>query len=73
MVALLKHQDRLAEAYEILELLARTAREKDDIAGLRRFSWEQSWILERWGQPAFPDIALPMLSEPKQLSLAFPD
>jgi hypothetical protein len=73
MVALLKHQDRLAEAYEILDMLVQAARATDDLASLRRFAWEQSWILERWDEPVSLDVPLPLFREPKQLTLAFSD
>jgi hypothetical protein len=50
--ALLKRCDRLAEAYEVLELMKETAQTEGDTLRWYDLEWEQSWILERWGAPA---------------------
>ncbi|MBV8844680.1 MAG: toll/interleukin-1 receptor domain-containing protein [Bryobacterales bacterium] len=49
LVALLKHFDRLAEAYEVLTMLAAAAREQNDPFRAHQLEWEQSWIAEQWG------------------------
>jgi TIR domain/NB-ARC domain len=45
-------QGRLAEAFEILEDLARTAEQRADLPVLEECAWERIWILERWGRVA---------------------
>jgi TIR domain len=69
--ALLKHSDRLAEAYEVLEMMANAMRAKGDQFSLYRLEWEMSWLREAWDQPATPPSAPPPLKEPAQLSLEF--
>ncbi|MGA2182784.1 MAG: toll/interleukin-1 receptor domain-containing protein [Bryobacteraceae bacterium] len=70
MVALLKHCDRLAEAHEALEMMAQAVRAQGDLLTAHRLAWEQSWILERWGEPV--SAPPPMLvTEPMQLDLGF--
>ena len=51
LLALLKHENRLAEANEILEILIGAARKQGDADALRQLLWEQSWILGHWGEP----------------------
>ena len=70
MAALLKNNDRLAEAEEILEMLAQATRAAGDLFTAHRLDWEQSWILEDWGQPFSMPSPLPM-AEPEQLALGF--
>ena len=50
MVALLKHLDRLAEAYEVLDMMARDARQRGDVFRAHQLAWEQHWIAQAWGQ-----------------------
>jgi len=45
-----KAQDRLAEAFEILQEWARVAEQQGDRRVLEDCAWEQIWILEHWGQ-----------------------
>ena len=71
MVALLKHYDRLAEAYEVLELMANATRAKEDVLAVHRLEWEKSWILEHWGQPVSLPIRTSLSKQPAQLSLEF--
>lgn len=71
VVAFLRHRDRLAEAYEILEALSDGVREQDNSDALRHFTWEKSWILERWGHSEASREEIPAPAEPKQLTLAF--
>jgi hypothetical protein len=68
MAALLKHCDRLAEAQETLDMMAQAARAQGDLLTAHRLAWEQSWILERWGQPACTAPPGPR-AEPTQLDL----
>jgi hypothetical protein len=74
ILALLKHLDRLAEASELLDILAEAARRAGDPLRAHRLAWERSWIEESWGRPgeAMPVSPPP---EPEQLSFwtASPD
>jgi hypothetical protein len=45
-----KAQDRLAEAFEILQDWQRTAEQHGDRRVLEDCAWEQIWILEQWGR-----------------------
>lgn len=45
-----KAQDRLAEAFEILQDWQRTAERHGDRRVLEDCAWEQIWILEHWGR-----------------------
>jgi hypothetical protein len=45
-----KAQDRLAEAFEVLQEWSRVARERGDRRVLEDCAWEQAWILEHWGR-----------------------
>ena len=51
VLSLLKNQDRLAEANEVLELLLAGARAQNDDDALHRLNWDRSWILGHWGEP----------------------
>jgi hypothetical protein len=70
MVALLKHCDRLAEAQEALEMMTQAARKHSDLLTAHRLIWEQSWILERWGEPVSTPPPMPP-ADPLQLDLGF--
>ena len=59
-VSLLKHRERLAEAHELLGVMANACRSRGDETTAHRLAWEQSWILEAWGKPA----AIPVPSFP---------
>jgi TIR domain len=50
VLALLKNFDRLAEACEILDLMATAARETGDLLTAHRLAWEQSTIRQQWGE-----------------------
>jgi hypothetical protein len=50
-VAWARAQDRLAEAFEILEVWSRAAEPRSDRRVLEDSSWEQIWILEHWDRP----------------------
>lgn len=71
MFALLRHCGRLAEACEVLEVMASARAAKGDSFALYRLEWEKSWLLEQWGQPVNPSARVALLKEPKQLSLEF--
>jgi hypothetical protein len=45
-----KAQDRLAEAFEILQDWQRAAEQHGDRRVLEDCAWEQIWILEHWGR-----------------------
>lgn len=68
----LRHRSRFAEAYEVLDSMAGWLRDCGDTLALHRVAWDQSWILEHWGEtssapprPESPSFA------PEQLSLAW--
>lgn len=69
-VSVLKHYDRLAEAYEVLGTIARAHRARGDVTGAYRYIWDQGWISEKWGEarPQRPEISAPFFTE--QLTLA---
>jgi hypothetical protein len=68
---LLRQHNRLAEAYEILEILSKLAWEEGNATDLRRWEWEKSWIREAWGHTASSPLRLGTMPEPVQLSLGF--
>ena len=70
MIALLKHKERLAEAQETMAMMEQAARAHGDPLAAHRLAWEQSWILERWGEPASLPPPLPF-AEPTQLDLGY--
>ena len=70
VVALLKNQDRLAEANEVLEILLAAAESHGDQGARRQFAWDQSWILGHWGEPyVFTAMILHSPRETLQLGL----
>lgn len=71
ILALLKHLDRLAEASELLDILADAARRTGDPLRAHRLAWERSWIEESWGRPA-EAMPVPPSAEPYQLNLWSP-
>ena len=70
MCALLKHFDRLAEAYDVLDLMKEAAQTDGDTLRRYDFEWEQSWILERWGAPA-TGTERPKLEQPDPVQTGF--
>ena len=50
VLAVLKNFDRLAEACEILDLMANVARETGNPLTAHRLAWEQSTIRQQWGE-----------------------
>ncbi len=68
---LLKHCDRLAEAYEVLEMMANAMRAKGDQFSLYKLEWEKSWFREAWNQPVTLPSVPPLRKEPAQLFLEF--
>ena len=72
-VALLKGNDRLAEAQEFLGWMATAAfLHPADSAVLERCQWEGSWIQEAWDLPsALPARPTPPIAEPAQLGFSF--
>jgi hypothetical protein len=59
VLALLKNFDRLAEACEILDLMANAARATGDLLTAHRLVWEQSTIRQQWGETvAMPEPVL---------------
>src|ERR1019366_7160874 len=70
VLALLKNFDRLAEACEILDHLANTARSNGDPLTAHRLVWEQSTIRQQWGETvAMPERVL--MPDATQLQLEF--
>ncbi|HVT95429.1 MAG TPA: toll/interleukin-1 receptor domain-containing protein [Bryobacteraceae bacterium] len=68
--AFLRHRNRLAEAYEVLDSMAGWLRDRGDTLGLHRVAWDQSWILDHWGEtPSAPPSPESLFSVPEQLSL----
>ncbi|HLJ46655.1 MAG TPA: toll/interleukin-1 receptor domain-containing protein [Bryobacteraceae bacterium] len=51
-VSFLKHRERLAEAYEMLDVMVNACQAVGDVTSAYRLGWERSWILETWGKPA---------------------
>lgn len=51
-IAWAKTQDRLAEAFDILQDWSRAAEQHGDRRVLEDCAWEQIWILEHWGRTA---------------------
>jgi hypothetical protein len=49
-LALLKNFDRLAEAGEILDVMAHAAQAAGDLLTAHRLFWEQSTIRQQWGE-----------------------
>ena len=70
LFSLLQQQERLAEAWEVLEILSKHAWNEGDKTDLRRWEWERGWIREAWGQRAAPPLRLGTTPEPEQLTLA---
>ena len=71
LLAFLVHWGRLAEAYELIETLLKIARTANDLNAIRRFTWEQSWILEHWGELSSSPYATRHSSTVTQLTLNF--
>jgi hypothetical protein len=69
IIALLEHHDRLAEADEVLAILARAKRDTGDTMALHRILWKQGWIRERWGEAPAPAPA--DTPDPEQMSFDF--
>jgi hypothetical protein len=70
VLALLKNFDRLAEACEILDLMANAARSAGDLLTAHRLTWELSTIRQKWGET----VAVPepvVVPEATQLMLEF--
>jgi hypothetical protein len=57
-LAILKNQDRLAEANEVLDILLTHARASGDEGAIHRYEWERSWILGHWGEPYVAEAAI---------------
>jgi hypothetical protein len=70
VLALLKNFDRLAEASEILDLLADAARASGDVLTAHRLLWENSAIRQQWGEAVAIGVPVVMPSA-AQLSLEF--
>jgi hypothetical protein len=68
---LLRQQERLAEAYEVVQILSKLAWEEGDATDLRRWEWEKSWIRESWGEVASARLRLGTMPEPLQMDLGF--
>jgi len=51
MAALLKNEDWLAEAHEVLEFMEGAERAAGNPLRAAELAWEKSWILEHWGEP----------------------
>jgi hypothetical protein len=66
---LLRDNERLAEAYEVVEILSKQAWEEGSDTDLRRWEWEKSWIRESWGKAASVPLRLGTTPEPLQMDL----
>ncbi len=67
----LRHAGRLAEAYELLQLVIDALHARGDLLAAAQWEWEKSWILEEWGETV-PLRMLPIASShAAQLSLEF--
>lgn len=69
--SLLTQAGRLAEAYELLELMTDTLRAQGDLLAAGRLEWEMSWIREEWNEPIPPRAPMLLPIQPVQLSLGF--
>jgi hypothetical protein len=67
----LSQASRLAEAYELLELMTNILRARGDLLAAARLEWERNWILEEWNEPIPPRTPMLSPSQPVQLSLGF--
>jgi len=65
----LRHRERLAEAYEILDWMRGWLEEQGDVMELHRVHWEQSWILEHWGEAVLASAPRPEPSDAMQMVL----
>ncbi len=61
---------RLAEAYELMDLLIDAMRSRDPLA-VPRLEWERSWILEEWNEPIPLCAPAIVTGQPVQLALGF--
>jgi hypothetical protein len=68
---LLRDKDRLAEAYEVVQILSKLAWEEGSDTDLRRWEWEKSWIQESWGKAPSARLRLGTTPEPQQIDLGF--
>ncbi len=64
----LRNRDRLAEAYEFLEMTRDGLCARGDTLGAAGLDWEMSWIREEWGGPVAPRSRM-LPAPPVQLSL----
>jgi hypothetical protein len=71
VLALLREESRLAEAYELLQFLSDVAWEQGSVADLRHWEWEKGWIREAWGDSRSIPLRIGVTGEPEQLGLAF--
>lgn len=68
---LLRDKERLAEAYDVVEMLSKLAWEEGSDTDLRRWEWEKSWIRESWGKEPSARLRLVTTPEPQQMGLGF--
>jgi hypothetical protein len=66
---LLREKGRLAEAYDVVEILSKLAWEEGSASDLQRWEWEKSWIREGWGEVGLARLRLGTVPEPLQLDL----
>jgi hypothetical protein len=71
MFRLLRQEDRLAEAYEVLDILSKRAWNDGDPDDLRQWEWEKTWIRDTWGAAAATPLRLGTMPEPVQSSFDF--
>lgn len=72
MLGLLKNEERLAEADELLEILLNDAKARGDDDALARYQWDRSWIWGHWGEPYLaPRIYPAAVRETSQLGFLF--
>ncbi|HEY3455803.1 MAG TPA: hypothetical protein VGK64_14450 [Bryobacteraceae bacterium] len=62
---------RLAEAYELLDLMIDAMRARGDLLAVHRLEWERSWILEEWNEPIPLRASAIITGQPVQLTLGF--
>ena len=62
---------RLAEAYELLDLMIDAMRVRGDLLVVHRLEWEKSWILEEWNETIPLRASAMVMDQPVQLTLDF--
>jgi hypothetical protein len=71
MFGLLRHEERFAEGYELLEMLCERAWDEGNRLDLERWQREKGWIEEAWGLRRSPALYLGAGNEPVQMGFDF--